>query len=474
MKSVFSIFIFCISSFILIGQELIFEKIQNVDFIQPVDIATTYISNDSRLFIVEKSGKIFIIDNPENSEPQTLTEPFLDLSSKVVTISEGGLLGLAFHPDYNSNGKFYVNYTFNDPENNNQFSTRVSQFSIDNTNPNLADPDSETPILTIEQPAGNHNGGDLAFGPDGYLYIPLGDGGGSDDVFKNGQNRLSLLGKILRIDINTIPYSIPADNPYANDDFTLDEIWSLGWRNPWRFAFDQENGDMWIADVGQGEWEEIDLEESEAVGGLNYGWSCKEGNEFFNPDECDENMFIDPVFVYDHSLGQKSVTGGFVYRGSEYPDLEGKYIFTDFVDSKVFWLSEKSGDDVITTRYDLTGSDLPAKVTTFGESSNLELYFATFDDGKIWKIKTNFVSTQNETNLNESLLIYPNPANDKITVEPKNLDFKKLTLLSQNGQIIQSNTANNTFDVSQLPTGNYIIKVHLDNQIISKTIQIQR
>lgn len=473
MKLVLTLVLAFFISFNLYSQELVFEKIDNLDFIQPTDIATTYTEGDDRLFIVEKSGRIYIIDNPEADTPQKLIEPFLDLSSVVNTISEGGLLGLAFHPDYESNGLFYVNYTFNDPDNDGQFSSRVSQFSVMNNNADMADPNSESEVITIPQPAGNHNGGDLAFGKDGYLYIPLGDGGGADDVFKTGQNRISLLGKILRIDINNDPYSIPEDNPFAEDDFTLDEIWSLGWRNPWRIAFDQETGDMWVADVGQGGWEEIDLEESGVEGGLNYGWSCKEGEATFNSDECEGSNYVNPVFVYDHSLGQKSVTGGFVYRGSKYLDLEGKYIFTDFVDSEVFWLSEKSGNDVITTRYDLTGNDLPARVTTFGESSDLELYFGTFDDGKIWKVKTNFVLGQDDDEIKNSFIIYPNPANETLTVKADDLNIEKLSLFTRNGQLVVSQTDNNTFDVSQLLAGNYIIKVQLKDQTLSKTVQIQ-
>lgn len=258
MKFLFVAFL-TFSIYLCQAQELVITKIPGLFFTDPVDMESTNIEGDNRLFVLEKSGVIKIIEDPSDLSPAVLSTPFMDISNSVNEDFEGGLLGLAFHPDFATNGYIFVNYTFNDSENGGQFSTRISRFSIDGSNPNVADVSSEMEVITIPQPAKNHNGGDIAFGPDGFLYIPLGDGGGAGDEFKTAQNRQTLLGKVLRIDIDTEPYAIPTNNPFAMDDETLDEIWSLGWRNPWKIAFDRETGDFWAADVGQNTIEELDF-----------------------------------------------------------------------------------------------------------------------------------------------------------------------------------------------------------------------
>jgi len=337
-------------------------------------------AGDSRLFAVEREGYIYIVE----SDGTVLPTPFLDIDSKVGSGgSEQGLLGLAFHPDYAANGFFYVNYTNNDspdPED-----TVIARYSVTG-NPNLADPNSEVILLTITQPNSNHNGGNLIFGPDGYLYIGMGDGGGSGDPGENGQDPTTLLGKILRIDVDQggandpdtcgmtagTGYTIPPDNPFldgAGGD--CDEIWSLGLRNPWRFNFDALTGDLYIGDVGQNIWEEVDFQPAASTGAENWGWDCYEGNVAFELTGCGPIGNYDfPFFVYQHGAGECSVTGGFVYRGGLYPELYGYYLFADYCSGR-FWAAIQSPGWVIT---DL--GDKGSLITTFGQNSDLELYVA--------------------------------------------------------------------------------------------------
>lgn len=351
-------------------------------FEDPTDIAN---AGDDRLFIVERAGKIRIIDRDQT----IVSVPFLDIDSQVDSLShsERGLLGLVFHPQFPDKPYFYVNYTQNNGN------TIVSRFTV-NPDQTSADQNSEVILLNIAQPAGNHNGGDLNFGPDGYLYIATGDGGGGGDPWGtvgNGQETQTLLGKILRIDVdNGAPYAIPADNPFVNEPNTLDEIWALGLRNPWRFSFDQETNDLYIADVGQNAWEEINFASAASSGGENYGWRCYEGNSAFNLSNCsDMGNYIFPIDVYPHSNSSSddegfSVTGGFVYRGPTHPDLQGYYVYADFVSGNV-WLAINSGSGWQITPYgQVSGLN---KISTFGEGCDRELYVADYD-GQIHQIKT--------------------------------------------------------------------------------------
>ncbi len=332
-------------------------------------------AGDERLFITEKDGTIMIA-NPDGSLNAT---PYLDIRSKVNAFAnERGLLGLAFHPDYHENGFFFVHY------NNTQGNTVIARYTINPTDINQASPGSEEIILTIAQPFNNHNGGDLHFGSDGYLYIGMGDGGNGGDPGNRSQNPKLLLGKMLRIDVNgSLPYAIPDDNPFRNNQDTLEEIWSLGLRNPWRFSFDRLNGDMWIADVGQNTWEEINHEPAGA-GGLNYGWRCYEGNASFNTDGCSSREnYTFPVHVYSNRFDTGcSITGGYVYRGENYPAFYGKYIYTDFC-SGIFWSLEKVGDQWVNVQLaDLDNQDY----VSFGEDIHGELYVAGMSSGKIYKL----------------------------------------------------------------------------------------
>jgi glucose/arabinose dehydrogenase len=282
-----------------------------------------------RLFIVEQGGLIRIL-----IDGALLPAPFLDLTQKVSCCGERGLLGLAFHPKYAENGYFYVNYT---EEVKGQLSTVIARYSVLPDDPNKADPASETRLLHIDQPYQNHNGGEVQFGPDGYLYIGLGDGGSAGDPHGNGQSLDTLLGKILRIDVDSkLPYAIPPDNPYINGG-GLAEIWAYGLRNPWRFSFDKLTGDLYIGDVGQDAWEEIDFSPASSKGGENYGWNYFEGNHAYRGSPPQGTVFTTPVAEYGHEQGY-SISGGYVYRGLKLPAWSGVYLYGDFGTGKVWGL----------------------------------------------------------------------------------------------------------------------------------------
>ncbi|MEQ8704341.1 MAG: PQQ-dependent sugar dehydrogenase [Phaeodactylibacter sp.] len=368
-------FAFITMAFYLFGQPAFNLELVLQGLSQPADITH---AEDDRLFIVERNGRIRILD----ATGALLPQPFLDINDRVSPASgERGLLGLAFHPDYAENGYFFVNYTANSG------ATRIVKFQVDPANPNAADPDSEVVLFQISQPYSNHNAGDLAFGPDGYLYIPMGDGGSGGDPQNFSQNRQSLLGKMLRIDVDSgDPYSIPADNPFVDDDSTLDEIWAVGLRNPWRFSFDRETGDIWIGDVGQNAWEEITFQPAGSEGGENYGWRCYEGFETYNTSGCEpEGAYTPPIHTYaTGSSDGCSVTGGFVYRGSAFPAMYGKYLYADFCSGKV-WMLEKdfAGNWVNTEIFDGPGGEY----ATFGQDSEGELYLAELINGRLHRVE---------------------------------------------------------------------------------------
>jgi len=332
-----------------------------------------------RLFITEQNGRILIYDGTK-----ILPAPFLNISSIVSCCGERGLLGLAFHPEYSTKGFFYVNYT------NTSGNTVIARYSVSN-NPNVADPSSARRLLTFTQPASNHNGGHLAFGPDGYLYIASGDGGGSGDPNDNGQDLGTLLGKILRIDVDgdDFPgdpnrnYSIPSDNPFVGDPDALDEIWAYGLRNPWRFSFDRETGDLFTGDVGQNSREEVNFQPASSTGGENYGWRCYEGNAEFNLDGCGEaDDYVFPIIDYTHAQGC-SVTGGYRYRGPE-PVLFGYYFYGDFCTGLVWGALPDENSDWATTPL----LDTNLSISTFGEDEAGNLYIAHYHGarGAIYRI----------------------------------------------------------------------------------------
>lgn len=379
MHKLFAIaFVFFTTASWLLAQPKI--QLQNVatGFSRPVDIAHC---GDSRLFVVEQAGKIWILDSLGNRLP----EVFLDIQTRVRSNgNEQGLLGLAFPPDYATSGYFFVNYT-----RQTDGATRVSRFTRDALDPNKADPNSELFVLTQSQPFANHNGGCIKFGPDGYLYIALGDGGSGGDPQNNGQKKNSWLGKILRIDVSNSnvsqPYTVPADNPFVGDATYLPEIWSLGWRNPWRFSFDRLTGEMWIADVGQGAREEIDFEPANTPG-RNYGWRCYEGNAAYNTSGClGASNYTPPVFDYTHGGGNGcSVTGGFVYRGSKYPDLYGCYVFADYCSGR-WWYTRRNPNGTFSTS--VLANFSTYQYSSFGEDKDGELYVTLLGSGSIQRVR---------------------------------------------------------------------------------------
>ena len=321
-----------------------------------------------RLFILEQKGTIRVVKGGK-----LLPEPFLDIRKVVKSSgSEQGLLGLAFPPAFAEKKRFYVNYT----RTKGTGDTYVSRF-LTSKDGNRASPESEEVLLTVRQPYSNHNGGQLAFGPDGYLYIGTGDGGSGGDPQNNSQSLKTFLGKILRIDpeSRTKGYANPKDNPFGN------EIWAYGIRNPWRFSFDRSTGDLYIADVGQNEWEEIDFQPAKSRGGGNYGWNVMEGSHCFRPKTCDTKGLTLPVAEYPTSSPDCSITGGYVYRGKEFPQMAGIYLYGDFCSGKVRGL-RKNGD-----RWE-TKVLLEPKIaiSTFGEDEAGNLYLADYEKGDIYKI----------------------------------------------------------------------------------------
>ena len=325
---------------------------------RPVDLQP---DGSGRLFVIEKPGRIRILEND-----QLVDAPFLDITDRVGSGgNEQGLLGLAFHPQYAQNGRFFVNYTDKSGKDT------IARFQV-SSDPNVADPNSEVKLLSIDDPFPNHNGGVLAFGPDGYLYAGLGDGGSAGDPFGNGQNTKALLGKILRLDVDSAePYAVPADNPFGN------EVWAYGLRNPWRFSFDKSTGDLYIGDVGQNAWEEIDFLPAGSPGGTNFGWNFREGAHDYKGGG--PAGMLDPVAEYSHQEGGCSVTGGYVYRGSM-SEWNGIYLYADYCSGLMWGLINSNG-----TWQSQPLFDLDVTITSFGQDTAGELYILS-DSGGVFRL----------------------------------------------------------------------------------------
>jgi uncharacterized repeat protein (TIGR01451 family) len=348
---------------------------------QPLSIAH---AGDARLFVVEKAGRIRIVRPDGTVDPA----PYLDITGRVDDSGgEMGLLGLAFHSDYGTNGHFYVNYTSGGPRR-----TRISRFSV-SANPDVADSGSEDVLLTVDQPATNHNAGDIHFGPDGFLYIPLGDGGDRSTA----QDMGTVLGKILRLDVDLGPsatpdcygqgsghYAVPAGNPFIDGaGGSCDEIWAVGFRNPWRSSFDRVTGDFYLGDVGQSQWEEIDLQPAGSPGGQNYGWPCYEGNQAYDLAGCaPAASYTYPIFEYTHSDGC-AVTGGTVYRGSDYPPMVGRYLLADYCSGHFWDLARVETGWQAAKHPDLGDFGIVA----FGEDVDGELYVANISQGVLYQVQ---------------------------------------------------------------------------------------
>jgi glucose/arabinose dehydrogenase len=442
-------------------------------------------AGDSRLFIVEKEGKIWACDSAGNKSPF----PFLDITSKVLSAgSEQGLLGMAFDPAYSVNGYFYIHYIKLDGN------SRIARYKI-STDPDSADSSSEFGIINITQPFANHNGGQLQFGPDGYLYVALGDGGDAADPFNNGQHTNTLLGKILRLDIrhgtNGRNYAIPPTNPLVGvGGGVKEEIWATGLRNPWRFSFDGMNGDLWISDVGQNDWEEINYQPASSDGGENYGWSCYEGAHFFKWN-CDPAAIppVFPVAEFPHQNTANcsgSITGGIVYRGGMFPKMFGKYIYTDFCTGN--FRTVYRDHDVWVNRF-LTKQN-PFSYTTFGEDVNNELYVADAAQGIIYHLYdstaiTPLMAAQYRITTPpdaEELLLFPNPntgtfkiqfnsfANEEYKVQVYDLMGKEVYAekwISQKGFNEWNITLNSAIN------GTYLLRIQTPQKIISTKFSVQ-
>ncbi len=371
---------------------------------------------DDRLFLVEQRGVIRIWE-----DGSLLAEPFLDIDSLVAGVSqfsERGLLGLAFHPDYASNGLFFVNYT------NTSGTSVIARYETEAGNPYKADHASAEIVLTQAQPFANHNGGMLAFGPDGYLYCGLGDGGSAGDPQENGQNLGTLLGKMIRIDVDPLPYTSPPDNPFVDVPGALDPIWALGLRNPWRWSFDRTTGDLWIADVGQGAYEEVNRQSASSAGGENYGWDQMEGLHCYEPPtDCGEDSLDLPIHEYEHGDQHCSVTGGYVYRGALVPELEGVYLFGDYCSSTIWGLAYDSAGDSVASVTDLTAELDPGGVlggvSSFGEDGAGELVVVSRGggaNGAVYRIVSDPTGVEEEGSLPSTFRLgrpEPNPFVDR-------------------------------------------------------------
>ena len=428
----------------------------------PVCIANC---GDNRLFVVDQTGYIRILDANGNVFPV----PFLDIHERVKYGGEEGLLGVAFHPDYASNGYFYVNYVGEGD------TTHIARFSVTESDPNLADPSSELRMINIAQPYTNHNGGDLQFGPDGYLYIGMGDGGAGGDPQNRAQNPMEFFGKMLRIDVDEgDPYAIPASNPFFGSLSARNEIWALGLRNPWRFSFDRLTGDLWIGDVGQNAIEEIDRQLASSTGGENYGWRCYEGNNIYNGEGCGASSdYTFPVFTYPHGE-ECSITGGYVYRGNESSPFYGRYFYADYCSDRIWTLYYSNGNWISEEFGKFPGNNF----CTFGEDINGALYIAGLTSGAIYKIEdqsSGVTSGQRDPGIRITQL----PSSGVIRLElaqtspfPVQVflyDMKGITLFKDSFR-----TENYEFTTRSLPDGIYLLKVVMNGRDFLQKLLLRR
>lgn len=416
-----------------------------------VDIAN---AGDSRLFVVQQSGEIRIVNADGTLKPNN----FLTLTTATIAFGgERGLLGLAFHPQYATNGFFYVNYT-----RAGDGATVVARYSVDPNNPDVA-LTTGTTIITVAQPFSNHNGGTIKFGPDGYLYIGMGDGGSGGDPGNRAQNINDNLGKMLRIDVNgdltPTPYTIPGDNPYVGVAGN-DEIWAIGLRNPWKFSFDRNTGDLWIADVGQNAIEEINHVVATAAG-LNYGWKCYEANSVYTAGCAQPNVtYTFPVASYTHSGGACSVTGGYVYTGSTYPNLLGKYFFADYCVNRIGMVNVAT--NAITYSSTFSGNNY---FTTFGQDINGELYVSAAATGVIYKITDSSLAVNTFSRMGFS--IAPNPASSEFFVKMTGGNYPaQVSVIDVTGKVLldqRIDSESNAISTSAFQNGIYMVSIKDNN-----------
>lgn len=451
MKVIYSIILAVwISTNFVIAQNTNNLELFASGLIKPVCITN---AGDDRLFVVNQQGIISSI-NPEGIiNPAT----FLDIRDRVTYGGERGLLGLAFHPQYQSNGYFFVNYVGKGD------STHISRFKVSAANQNMADPQSELKLLTIFQPYANHNGGDLKFGPDGYLYIGLGDGGSGGDPGNRAQNPKVFLGKMLRIDIDHgVKYSIPESNPFYKNAGFLPEIWALGLRNPWRFSFDRLTGDLWIADVGQNAYEEIDFQPANSPGGENYGWRCYEGNNTYNTSQCTSAANLTfPVYVYPQG-DDCSVTGGYVYRASTASPFYGHYFFADYCSDRIWTLHQESGNWIKKDFGRFSGNNF----STFGEDFQGQLYVAGLYSGKIFRINDLSTNSDRLRKITETSITRLSGKKYQLFFSGNIQTVIRIELYGLNGIKQYQNEAKATShlaDFNHLPSGIYFLSVKINS-----------
>lgn len=448
----------------------------NLSFSRPVDVQHAGDSSN-RLFIVEQSGVIRVFPN-NRSVSVAQMDVFLDIRSQVRRQgNEEGLLGLAFHPNYATNGFFYVYYSASNPRR-----SIISRFSVSSTGTNQASRVSEVVIMEIAQPFGNHNGGQISFGPDGYLYIALGDGGSAGDPEENSEDATNLLGAILRIDVDQTSgganYAIPVDNPFVgNSNGFREEIYAFGLRNPWRFSFDAATGNLWTADVGQNRFEEINIVES----GKNYGWDIMEGSACFEPATgCAQGGLTEPIWSYPQSEG-RSITGGFVYRGVQVPELVGRYVYADYISGRVWALAY---DGVNPTENEWVAERL--SISTFGVDEGNELYAATLT-GDIYRfISSSATGTEEVPDQAFALgANYPNPFQQATNIPfslviPAHVDIQVFDILGRSVRTLQSGYADEGSHVvmwdgrddtgHRVPAGIYMYRLRADQRIIDTRV----
>jgi glucose/arabinose dehydrogenase len=453
-------------------------------------IYVTAPAGDPRLFIVEQKGTVRLL-----KEGSLLPEPFLDIDALVkdpFQFSEQGLLGLAFHPDFATNRYFFVNYT------DNAGNTVIARYEADAMDPDVADLGSAEIVLTQAQPASNHNGGTLEFGPDGYLYMGFGDGGGSGDPDSLAQDPTTLLGKFVRIDVDPLPYAVPADNPFVGNPSVLDEIWAIGLRNPYRWSFDRSTGDLWIADVGQSAWEEIDFEPAGSGGGRNYGWRYMEGSHCFKPpSDCGADTLDLPIYEYGHTEGNCSITGGYVYRGTAIPELLGHYLFGDYCSDRI-WALRYEGNE-ITSLVELTDLLNPDGrvdgLAAIGQDGAGELYLVDRDgttDGEVYRIVPDPTGVGETSGAAPSLRMgpgFPNPSGARtaselvlpapghVTVRVFNAAGRAVrTVLSENRQpgthVIEWDGTDHRGDA--VPSGVYFVRAEIDGRAVTRKVSVVR
>lgn len=360
------------------------EVIGNFDW--PIQVTAPQGDRD-RLFVVEQNGYVRVIENGV-----ILGTPYLDIGTRTNRVSEQGLLGIAFHPDYAQNGWVFIHYT------NLNGNTRLDRYTVDANDPNVIDDTTRVNLLKVNQPYTNHNGGAPAFGADGYLYLGLGDGGSGGDPGNRSQDGQTLLGKMLRLDVASAPYAIPADNPFVGDPNVLDEIWAIGLRNPWKFSFDRVTGDLWIGDVGQENWEEVNFEAA-GDGGLNYGWRIMEGSHCFNPSSgCNQTGLVLPIHEYSHggSPFRCSITGGFVYRGEAMATMHGRYFYADYCSGQIWSFRRDANGQVIDFAEHTSELGIAGSLASFGEDASGELYVCSLLDGDVYRIIPDGLRLQTE------------------------------------------------------------------------------